>query len=203
MVFFSWQALRMCFLSSSLSSRSATRSPRRADFVFVGGADAARGGADLDASGGVFSAELDHAVVGKDDVGAVADEEIGGGATVSGAPDFEAGRAQHVDFLHQGEGIEHDAVADDGLGLLAEDAAGGELEDELFAGDGDGVSGVVSAGIAGDHLKAVGKHVDDFSLALIAPLGSEHHRSVRFAHSCLQAQTQTQRLRRSRTQALG
>jgi hypothetical protein len=32
-------------------------------------------------------------------------------------------------------------------------------------------------------------------------LGSENHRGVGFCHSGLQAQTQTQRLRRSRTQA--
>ena len=47
-----------------------------AHLVLVGGADAARGGADLHASGGVLRRQLDHAVVGQDDVGAVADEEV-------------------------------------------------------------------------------------------------------------------------------
>ena len=88
MVFFSWQALRMCFLSSCLVEQVGDAESAAGHFVFVGGADAARGGADLDAAGGVFGAQLDHAVVGKDDVRAVADEEIGGGAAVSRTPDL-------------------------------------------------------------------------------------------------------------------
>ena len=55
-------------------------------FVLIGGSDAARSGADLFASGGVLRAELDHAVVGKDDVGAVADEQIGGWAACLRGP---------------------------------------------------------------------------------------------------------------------
>ena len=43
--------------------------------VFVGGADAAAGGADLLAAGRAFGGQLDHAVVGQDDLGAVGDEE--------------------------------------------------------------------------------------------------------------------------------
>ena len=46
------------------------------DLVLVGGADAAAGGADLGAAGGGLGGELDHAVVGQDDLGAVGDEEL-------------------------------------------------------------------------------------------------------------------------------
>ena len=73
--------------------------------VFVGRADAAAGGADLRAAGGVLGGELDHAVVGQDDLGAVGDEEL--------AVDGEAGVLELLDLVEEGHGVEHDAVADD------------------------------------------------------------------------------------------
>ena len=85
--------------------------------------------------------------------------------------------------MHQGEGIEDDAVADDRLRLLTQDSARNQLEDKLFAGDGDGMPGVVSAGIACNHFEIIRKDIDDLALALIAPLGSENHRGLYFAHS--------------------
>ena len=56
--------------------------------VFVGGADAAAGGSDLGAARGVFGGELDHAVVGQDDLGAVGDEELAVGAALDGEAGF-------------------------------------------------------------------------------------------------------------------
>ena len=100
--------------------------------------------------------------------------------------------------MHQGKGIEDDAVADDRLRLLAQDSAGNQLEDKLFAGDGDGMPGVVSAGIACNHFEIIRKDIDDLALALITPLGSENHRGLYFAHSDLQ--THADGLRKSRTQ---
>ena len=114
----------MCVLEKRLIEEIGDAESAAGHFVFVGGPDAARCGSDFDASGSVLSAELNHAVIGQNDVGAVADEEIGGCAAVSGAGDLRPARAEAVDFLHEGEGIEHDAVADDSLGLLAENAAG-------------------------------------------------------------------------------
>jgi hypothetical protein len=94
--------------------------------VFIGGADAAAGGADLLTAGRVFGGELDHAVVGQDDLGAVGDEEL--------AIDRDAEVAELGNFFEERDGIEDDAVADDALAAGAEDAAGDELEDEfLFA----------------------------------------------------------------------
>ena len=62
--------------------------------VFVGGADAAAGGADLLAAGRAFGGELDHAVVFEDDLRAVGDEEL--------AVDVDAEVAQLADFLEEG-----------------------------------------------------------------------------------------------------
>ena len=61
------------------------------------------------------------------------------------------------------------------LALLPQHAAGNQLQDELLAGDGDRVPGVVSAGIAGHHAEILREHVDDLALAFIAPLGAHHH----------------------------
>ncbi len=75
--------------------------------VFIRRADAAAGGADLRAAGGVLRGELDHAVVGQDHLGAVGDEEL--------AVDRQAGVLQLLHFAQEGHGVEHDAVADDAL----------------------------------------------------------------------------------------
>ena len=55
-------------------------------FVFVSGADAARSGANLHASGSILGSQFDHAMVGQDHVGAIADEKV--------AIDLYAGFAQ-------------------------------------------------------------------------------------------------------------
>ena len=144
------------------------------DLVFVGGTDAAAGGADGGAAGGGFGGELDHAVVRQDDLGAVGDEEL--------PVDGEAGVLESFDFGEEGHGIEDDAVADDAFALWPEDAAGDELQDELFAGDDDGMAGVVAAGVAGDDVEALGQDVDDFAFALIAPLGTKNHRGSALGH---------------------
>ena len=127
-----------------------------------------RGGSDLGAAGGVLGGELDHAVVGEDDLGAVGDEEL--------VVDGEAGVLELFDLGEEGHGVEDDTVADDALGLRPEDAAGDELEDELAALDDDGVPGVVAAGVAGDDVELLGEDVDDLAFAFIAPLGTKDYR---------------------------
>ncbi len=136
-------------------------------FVFVGGADAAGGGADFFASGGGLGGELNHAVVGEDDLGAIGDEEV---AIELDAVGFDA-----RGFSEKGDGIENDAVADDALAAFAEDAAGNQLEYKFFTGDDDGVSGVVASGIARNTGEMVTEYVNNFSFTFIAPLGTENN----------------------------
>src|SRR6185437_3528973 len=68
--------------------------PAAVHLVLVGGADAAAGGADLRAAGGVLGGELDHAVVGQDDLRAIGDEEL--------AVDGKAGVAKLLDLAEEG-----------------------------------------------------------------------------------------------------
>ena len=79
--------------------------------VFVGRPDASAGGADLLAPRRAFRGQLDHAVVGQNDLRAVGDEEI--------AVDFDAQLANAADFAEERDGIEHHAVADDALAAPA------------------------------------------------------------------------------------
>ena len=62
-------------------------------FVFVGGADATRGGADFYASGSVLRAQFHHAMVGQDDLGAVGDEKV--------AIDLHSSGAQRGNFFQE------------------------------------------------------------------------------------------------------
>src|SRR5689334_19207926 len=60
-------------------------------FVFVCRTDTARSSADLDASWRVLGGELDHSVIGKNDLGAIGDEKI--------AVDLDASFAERFDFF--------------------------------------------------------------------------------------------------------
>ena len=139
--------------------------------VFVGRADAAAGGADLLASRRAFGGQLDHAVVGQDDLRAVGDEEM--------AVDIDAELAHAVDFAEECNGIEHHAVADDAFAARAKHAAGNELQDELVLANDDGVPGIVPAGVARHGGEPLAEHVYDLSLALVAPLGAQHYSRLR------------------------
>src|SRR5260370_13047511 len=108
-------------------------------------------------------------MVGKNDLRAVRDEKI--------AVHFHARSAQGSNYIQEGEWINHHSVAKDADALGPQNAAGHELQDELFPVDDDGVSGIVAAGVASHHRKSLGEHVDDLALALVAPLRSDNDRS--------------------------
>src|SRR5829696_8367757 len=71
--------------------------------------------------------------------------------------------------------VEHDAVADDRELALAHDAGGQQRELVGLGPDDEGVAGVVAALEAHDHVGLLGEPVDDLALALVAPLGADHH----------------------------
>ena len=80
-----------------------------------------------------------------------------------------------ADFVEEGDGIKHHAVADDAFASRAEHAAGNELQHELVLANDDRVPGVMPAGVARHGGKPLAEHVHDLSLALVAPLGAQHH----------------------------
>ena len=127
-------------------------------------ADAAAGGAEGALAACLLLEAVEEDVVGHDDVGAVADLE---------AVEVDAAGAEALDLLAEDVGVDDDAVADDGDGLGPEDAGGDQVELELALGVEDGVACVVAPGEAGDDVGVAGEVVDDFPLALVAPLATD------------------------------
>ena len=89
---------------------------------------------------------------------------------------LDAELAEPVDFLHQAERVDDDAVADDAELAFAEDARRHQVQDIFLFADEDGVAGVVAALSADDDIRPLGQHIDDFAFAFIAPLGAHENR---------------------------
>jgi len=135
------------------------------DLVLVCWADAAAGGSDGLAARCGLGGELNHAVVGEDDLGAVGDEEL--------VVDGEASFAELAYLVEESRGVQHDSVADDAFAAGTEDAAGNKLQNELPTVNDDGVAGVMAASVSSDNGKLFREDVDDLAFTFIAPLGSE------------------------------
>ncbi len=84
-------------------------------------------------------------------------------------------RADRLDFARQMIGIEHDAVADHRELARTDDAGGQQRQLEHFVADNQRMAGVVTALETDDHVRRDGQPVDDLALALVAPLGADHH----------------------------
>src|ERR1700747_202062 len=99
-------------------------------------------------------------MVGENDLRAVRHEKV--------AVHFHAGSAQRSNFLQEGQRINHYAIADNAGALGPQNAAGHELQDELFSVDDDSMSGVVATGVTSYHRKRLSEYVDNLALALVA-----------------------------------
>ena len=82
---------------------------------------------------------------GEDHVGAVGDEKIFTG-------DGNALAAEFVDFLHQADGVQHDAITDDAELARPQDAGGDKVQNVLLPVGDNGMAGVVAALAAGYHV---------------------------------------------------
>lgn len=74
--------------------------------------------------------------------------------------------------------VNDDAVADDAGGVGVHEPGGQQMELEGLAVDHDGVPRVVAARAARDDVVLAAESVDNFSLALVPPLGAKHHGDV-------------------------
>jgi hypothetical protein len=82
---------------------------------------------------------------------------------------------QAGDFLEQGVGGQHHAVADQALHVFTQDAGGDQVQDGFLALDDQGVAGVVTALEAHYGTGLVGQQIDDFAFAFVAPLGAQDY----------------------------
>ena len=136
--------------------------------VAVGGADAAFGRADFGFAFALLALLVERAVIGQDEMRAVADEQV--------LPDLDPDFAQALDFAHERDRVDHDAIPDDAHFSRAQNAGGNEVQDVFVAALDDGVAGVISALAADDDVGVAGQDIDDLALAFIAPLRADQYR---------------------------
>ena len=90
---------------------------------------------------------------------------------------FEDGHAaldQRIGLLDQRVECEHDAVADQALHAVAQNARGNEVQYGLFAVDDQRMAGIVSTLETRHGRGAVGQQIDNLTLALVTPLGADY-----------------------------
>src|SRR5439155_8421780 len=132
-------------------------------FVLIGRPDAAAGGADLFSS---LPRPIEQLVEREGQVRAVRHVEL-----VLG-PD--AALTEGIELGEERLRIEHDTVADQAYGAL-DDSRGNLVQYELPGGRVDGVARVGAALVAHHEIGALGEHVDNFPLALVAPLSADDY----------------------------
>ena len=143
-------------------------------FVLVAGADAAAGRPDRELAEPLLGGSVEGDVVRRDEV------RVGGDAEVV---DRHAALDQAVQFPAEDVEVDDDAVADEALGAGVEDPGGDEVELVDLLTRHDRVPGVVAPLVAGDDIAALSEQVDDLSLSLVAPLGSDHDQRRQLASS--------------------
>ena len=138
------------------------------DFVFVGGADAAAGGADFALTFAGFARLVERDVVGQN-------QRTGGGDFQAAGHVFHARSAQFVDFAQQRFGGNHHARADIAMQVFMQDAAGNQAQHGFFAVHHQRVPGIVAA-LEAHHTGAFfGQPVYDFAFAFVAPLRADYY----------------------------
>lgn len=131
------------------------------ELVGVEGGDAGARGAEGAAGEAFLFVLVEEDVVGHDELGAVGEQQAGGGDA--------AGDEGVVFGLEDGE-VEGDAVGDDVGDVGVEDAGGEGVERELAEVVDDGVAGVGPALEADDDVGLRGEHVGELAFAFVAPV---------------------------------
>ena len=88
-----------------------------------------------------------------------------------------------ADLVHQDDGVNHHAVADDIDGTFAENTGGNGVQHESLSVKTEGMSRVGATLEARDHFVIRGQHIDHLAFAFVSPLETEN--DVYFAHSYL------------------
>ena len=136
------------------------------DFVLVARADAALGGSDFVLAEALLVGTVEVFVPRHDDMRVAADLQV----LARNALGLE-----HRHFLHEHARVDDDAVADDGNGVLVHDARRHQVQRQFLVTVDDGVSCVVSTLVAHDVVVLARNEVGDFTLAFVAPLGTDEN----------------------------
>jgi hypothetical protein len=138
------------------------------DFIGVGRADAASGGADFAVTEACLPGQVHAPMVGEDEVGGFADQEVIGG-------NADALLAEFLHFREEPGRIHDHTIADHVEFVWPENPGRHQVEHVFGAALNDGVPGIVTALGAHDHIGITGEVVHDFSLAFITPLGTDDY----------------------------
>ncbi|MBC7519576.1 MAG: hypothetical protein H7268_00555 [Sandarakinorhabdus sp.] len=136
-----------------------------ADFVFVSGADAAPGGADLVVAALFLAGFVQCRVDRQDQRRVVGDAQRFRGNGEALGTDFG-------DFGQQRVGVDDHAVANNAK-LAAHQPTGEQRQFIGLVADDQGVAGIVPALEAHHDIGAAGEPIDDLALAFVAPLGAD------------------------------
>jgi len=139
-----------------------------ADLVFVAGADATPGGADLGLPLALFAGRVQGAVIGHDHMGGGADHEIFRGYC-------QALFLQVIDLFDEDAGVDHHPVTDEAGFVGMKDPRGDEVKDMFLVIDHERVAGVVAALKTHHTVSLFREEIDHLALALISPLGTDNN----------------------------
>ena len=129
--------------------------------------DAAEGRADLFAFGGLgFVVGVEQFVPRHDELAAVAELNV---------CNADPALLESLHFLHQGERIDDDSVADDVDDFASENSGRNQMENVFFGTVFDGMARVVSALKSDDHIGVASEYIDDFTFTLVTPLDADEH----------------------------
>ena len=139
--------------------------PAARDLVLVRRADATASGAD-----GVLATRLFARVVERH---VMRQDQRAGLAHAQALDYLHAVLRKLVNFLEQRIHRQHHAVADKAHHAVAQYARGNQVQYRLLAVDDERMPGVVSALKTHHRMRAIGEQIDNFSLALVTPLGAD------------------------------
>ncbi|MBA7627213.1 hypothetical protein ES703_34675 [subsurface metagenome] len=80
--------------------------------------------------------------------------------------------SQGIQLFGEGDWVHHHAVSQDADTVGMEDARGDLMKDDRVAVDLDGMAGIGAPLVAGCHVHVFTEQIDEFALALVAPLPS-------------------------------
>ena len=111
------------------------------------------------------------------------EQQVGSLAHADPATEVDAPLSQRLVFLEELEHVENHAVAQETALAGMNNPRWDLVEDELLLAHVDGVSSVRAALVTGDQVHVLCKHVDNLSLALVAPLTADDDRALAGGHT--------------------
>ena len=123
--------------------------------------------ANLGLALGGLAGGVQHAVRGKDKMGALGEDQL--------AADVSHPLLDGLDFFQQDHGVHHHAVADHVHRSLAENAGRNRMEHKAVSVKDQRMAGIGATLETGHHLVGGRKDVHYLAFALVSPLETEYH----------------------------